>query len=227
MVDKVICNKSDLVNIADAVRSKLGVTNTYYVSELSSTIQNIQTGGITPSGTISITENGTVDVSQYANAEVNVSSSPSLQSKSVTYTENGTVTITPDEGYDGLSSVDVTVDVAGSGGVETCTVTFSSNVPDGYANYIHDKILLTVFENNEITTKTIIKVNNTIVSNVVINSIGMVLYNTLPQSISTTNATKVKTTSSLCYGFTFTGNASITSTFEVGPGGGPGGGGGA
>ena len=42
---------------------------------------------------------------------------PSLQSKSVTYTSNGTNTITPDAGYDGLSSVDVTVDVSGGGGV--------------------------------------------------------------------------------------------------------------
>ena len=41
---------------------------------------------------------------------------PSLQSKSVTYTANGTATITPDDGYDGLSSVDVTVDVSGGGG---------------------------------------------------------------------------------------------------------------
>ena len=43
---------------------------------------------------------------------------PSLQSKSVTYTSNGTATITPDAGYDAMSSVDVTVDVAsgGSGG---------------------------------------------------------------------------------------------------------------
>ena len=117
MADKVLCDKSDLVNIADAVRSKLGVTDTYYVSELSSAIQSIQTGGITPSGTISITENGTVDVSQYANAEVNVSATPSLQSKSVTYTANGTATITPDAGYDGLSSVDVTVNVSGLGDI--------------------------------------------------------------------------------------------------------------
>ena len=52
MVDKVICNKSDLVNVADAVRSKLGVTDTYYVSELSSAIQNIQTVGGSQTGVV-------------------------------------------------------------------------------------------------------------------------------------------------------------------------------
>ena len=45
-------------------------------------------------------------------------SSVSVQpSKSVTITSNGTATITPDAGYDALKKVDVTVNVAGSGGI--------------------------------------------------------------------------------------------------------------
>lgn len=41
MADKVICNKSDLVNIANSVRTKLGVTDSYYVADLSGAIDSI------------------------------------------------------------------------------------------------------------------------------------------------------------------------------------------
>ena len=71
MVDKVICNKSDLVNVADAVRSKLGVTDTYYVSELSSAIQNIQTGGGSQTGVVNTSASYTM-ISTYLTDAVSV-----------------------------------------------------------------------------------------------------------------------------------------------------------
>ena len=67
---------------------------------------------------------------------INGSSSNLQENKAVTITSNGTATITPDEGYDGLSSVDVTVDVSGGGGVETCALTTSVD-SDGTHGVIH------------------------------------------------------------------------------------------
>ena len=62
-----------LTAIANAIRSKLSSSNTYKPSEMATAIGSIS-GGITPTGTISITQNGTVDVTNYASASVNVSS---------------------------------------------------------------------------------------------------------------------------------------------------------
>lgn len=112
----VLVNESSLEDIADAIRSKNGLTTKYKPSEMADAISAISGGGITPTGTktINITQNGTVteDVTQYANAQVNVNV-PSVSptgTKQVSITQNGTVT----EDVTNYASAEITANVPNS-----------------------------------------------------------------------------------------------------------------
>ena len=108
-MSKALITEGYLTGIANAIRAKNGSSDTYTPAQMAGAIESIPTGGITPTGTKQIAQNGTHDVTQYASADVNVQ--PNLQSKTVN--QNGTVL--PDAGYDGLSSVIVNVSGGGAG----------------------------------------------------------------------------------------------------------------
>ncbi|MGN1119000.1 MAG: hypothetical protein ACI4Q4_01505 [Oscillospiraceae bacterium] len=57
-----------------------------------------------------------------------------LQSKTVTYTSNGTASVTPDDGYDALSKVNVTVNVS-SGGSELYNFMIVNNLANSPVEY--------------------------------------------------------------------------------------------
>lgn len=103
-----------------------GVTGVKASDENSNTLTYIR-----PTGTKNITANGNnIDVTEFAAVNVAVPApSPSLQSKSKTYTPSTsqqTENVTADGGYDGLSSVAITVNAMPTGTAGTPTATKGS-----------------------------------------------------------------------------------------------------
>lgn len=111
----VLINENSMTAIANAIRTKKGVSTKYKPADMADAISSITTGGITPTGTKSITANGTYDVTDFASAEVNVPTSGTTPTgtKEITITENGTTT----EDVSAYANAQITVNVQGGGGI--------------------------------------------------------------------------------------------------------------
>jgi hypothetical protein len=120
-MSKVTVTESYLEGIGDAIRNKLNTSQGYTPGQMAAAIESIPTGGITPTGTKSITQNGQTDVTQYATADVNVPNSYAAGDEGKVV-QNGALvaqtseTVTQNGTYDTTTKDEVVVNVSGGGG---------------------------------------------------------------------------------------------------------------
>lgn len=171
-VDKLVDSAqldADLTSVANAIRTKGGTSaQMAFPAGFVSAVQAIPTG-ITPTGTKSITENGTYDVTQYASASVSVPNTYSAGDEGKVVSNGALVaqtsdTVTTNDTYDTTLINSLTVNVSGGGGISmddiaknlqpSGAITLSSAVTTVMVNAFTNKPITSVSGSAVTTVKT-------------------------------------------------------------------------
>lgn len=139
--NKVVCTKSKIVDVADAIRYKLSESDTYTLDEMPDKVRAISGGGSAVIEPLSITQNGTYTATGNVDgySPITVAVAPDLED--ITITQNGTYNSQSHDGFD-----EVIVNVSTSANLQTLNVTtngtYTPTSPvDGY-----DEVVVNVAE---------------------------------------------------------------------------------